>query len=433
MNGRKAIVDTIGTQTRLVVLEDGEPVEFAVSYAGGRQDRLGNLYKARVQTLLRGMHAAFVNIGDEKNAFLSLDDLPPELAGVSAGPARLARRAPLRAGDELIVQIVKEPGGEKGPKVSMNPSLAGRFAVLLPTVSSFGVSRRIDGDGQRERLLPLIRSLAPEGMGIVARTAAREADDAQIAADVQALCERWQQAQALANVKNAPALLYDEGDLAARAARDLNCTVERAPFDDHVESRLQKALRRKVWLQSGAFLAIDRCEAMTMIDVNSGKFIGKKNLAETLLKLNCEAAREIARLIRLRDLGGIIVIDFVDMDTQEDRQTVLETFEQAMRADRAKRRIHGFTSTGLMEMTRRPLWGAAEDQLTQDCPCCGARGYAQSPLAAAHELLRSVRRRRTGGDESVITLHPPQAVAKALYQIGLPPDVVIGEAGKGDQ
>lgn len=429
MAQRRIIADTIGLQTRLVVLEDGEPVEFAVSYANGQEDRLGNLYKARVQKLLRGMNAAFVDVGGEKNAFLSLDDVPPVLR--DAGLSGLEKARALRAGDELIVQIVKEPGGDKGPKVSMNPTLAGRFVVLLPTICSFGVSRKIPEGERREQLLSLIRAAAPEGMGAVARTAAEDAPDDEIREELALLAGRWTQIRESARFYKAPAVLHDEGDLSMRAARDLNCAVEQEIFDERVEARLEKALRRRVWLDSGAFLIIDRCEAMTIIDVNSGKFTGKKNLAETLLKLNCEAAREIARLIRLRDLGGIIVIDFVDMDTEEDRQRVLETFETAMAADRAKRRIHGFTGAGFLEMTRRPLWGAPENALLQPCCRCGGEGRVLSAQAAAHELLRTVRRRRMAGDESVIELKTSSDVAAALLEAGLPGDVELIKDHKG--
>lgn len=425
MSERRIIADRIGCETRLVVLEDGAPVEFAVSYGEGKSGRIGSLYKARVEKLLKGMNAAFVDIGDDKNAFLSLDDLPP--AARDAAVTGRRRNVPLRMGDEIVVQIVKEPGGEKGPKVTMNPALAGRFAVLLPTMESYGVSRKIADERRRDELLTLLGANVPAGMGAIARTAAETVSDEEICQDLATLCESWNDVQAQARFRTAPALVRDESDLASRAARDLNCTVEFAPFDDATESRIEKAMRRRVWLNSGAFLVIDRCEAMTVIDVNSGKFTGKKNLEETLVKLNCEAAREIAKLIRLRDLGGIIVIDFVDMEFEEDRRSVLETFEQALAPDRAKRRIHGFTGAGLLEMTRRPLWGAAENELTEVCPHCRGEGRVESPLAAAHALLRQVRRRRRSGDESIIALKTSGKVAAALREIGLPENVTIAK------
>ena len=425
MNERRIIADRIGNETRLAVLEDGKPVELAVSYADGKAGRIGNLYKARVETLLKGMNAAFVRIGDEKNAFLSLDDIPPAARDAAVTGAR--HKTPLKAGDEIIVQIVKEPGGDKGPKVTMNPALAGRYTVLLPTMASFGVSRRIEDEERRSGLTALLQQAAPKGMGAIARTASEGADESEIREDLAELEAEWAQAQALYRFKNAPALLHDESDLAARAARDLNCEVEFAPFDDATESCIEKALRRRVWLDSGAFLVIDRCEAMTVIDVNSGKFTGKKNLETTLLKVNCEAAREIARLIRLRDLGGIIVIDFVDMALEEDRQSVFNAFEEALAPDRAKRRIHGFTGAGLLEMTRRPLWGAAENELTEVCPRCRGEGRVESPRAAAHALLRQARRRRQSGDESVIALEAGGKVAAALREIGLPENCVIAK------
>lgn len=420
---RKVYIDTIGMETRRLVMEDGVPVEYAVS----RQDaaRLtGNIYLGRVENILKGMHAAFVHIGHDKNAFLSLDDMPPVLRdaeNVSTSKTRI----PLKQGQDLIVQVTKEPGGDKGPRVTMNPTFPGVYAVLLPTVQAIGVSRHIVNPARREALLTIGAQACPEGMGLILRTASEEAAEADIAQEVHQLHEQWQHLYEHAAATRAPALLYAEGDLTIRAERDLHAPILQGPFDASLETRLEKDLGRKVWLSSGAYLVIDRTEAMTVIDVNSGKYTGKKNLNDTLLRLNCEAAREIARQIRLRDIGGIILIDFVDMSTEADRETVLRVFMDASAQDRGKRHVHGFTGAGLLELTRRPAYQPIRDALLSPCPCCHGEGVVSSVFAQAHQLLRQVRQRRLSGDESQVELSVSQPIHDQLMAIGLPDNVAL--------
>ena len=420
MKERKVLLDVLGNQTRRVVLEDGVPVEFAVE-THGHVRLTGNVYLGRVANLLRGMQAAFVDIGLEKNAFLSLDDLPPIAA--DAAEVRVDFHAkPLRPGQEIIVQVVKEPGGDKGPRITMNPTFPGKYLVLLPTLEAVGVSRHIQTEGRREALYNLAQSICPPGMGLIIRTAAEDAPEEAIAAEAETLCGAWLALAEDARTRKAPSLLYDDGSLLSRARRDLNAEITLAPFDEAIEAKLEKALARKVWLPSGAYLVMDHTEAMTVIDVNSGKFTGKRSLGDTLLRLNIEAAKEIARLLRLRDVGGIVVIDFVDMETDEDRQAVLEALQEALSQDRAKHHVHGFTGAGLLEMTRRPVYQPVSEALLAPCPRCHGEGAVPSVDARANALQREIRRRRAAGDESQMTITAPGDVIAALERAGNLPE-----------
>ncbi len=414
MTDRKVYMDRLGNQARLAVVEDGKLVEMAV-WSEGKRQRTGNLYLGRVVNVLPGLEAAFVDVGLDKNAFLPLSDVPPALRAARSGKAR---QRPLRAGEEIIVQVVREPGGEKAPRLTMNPSFPGKFCVLLPTVEATGVSRHVDAPERREALEALARRIRPEGMGVVLRTAADDAEEEAVAADLRRLVSAWEKIAAMAQTAMAPALLYEEEDLAVRAARDLNAPILEQPFDSGLEAQVEKATRRRVWLDSGAYLVFDRCEAMTVVDVNSGKFLGKRGQADTLLRLNCEAAREIARQIRLRDIGGIIVVDFVDMDSESARAQVLQVFEEALSADRAKRHVFGFTGAGLLEMTRRPVFAPLLDTVAAPCPVCAGSGWTCSAEEKAHAMLRGVRRRRAAGDASRIVLSGPTAVMNALRDAG---------------
>lgn len=429
MDGREVWIDTLGRLTRRLVMEDGAPVELAYALAG-EESLVGNLYLGRIVNILGGMHAAFVDVGLAKNAFLSLDDMPGVLR--DADDVRAKKRA-VKAGDAVIVQVTKQPGGDKGPRVTMNPTLPGQFVVLLPTVEAVGVSRHIADEARREALHALGKAVCPSGMGLILRTAAENAGAEEIEREAEALCASWQRLAGYAGATKAPALLHADGDLKAGALRDLGVAgVTEAPLPDAIEAKLDKALRRKVWLNSGGYLIIDHTEALTVIDVNSGKFTGKRSLADTLLKLNIEAAVEAARQIRLRDLGGILLIDFVDMAEDAHKDAVLEAFEGALGTDRAKHHVHGFTGTGLLELTRRPVYQPIEKMLQSVCPCCQGDGNVPSPLAQAQRLLVDIRRRRASGDESVISLDVPRDTLLALQAIGVPEKVTLTSHDKGE-
>lgn len=423
MMERKVYIDTIGQETRRVVVEDGRPVELAITY---RQQSgiVGNIYLGRVMNVLKGMNAAFVDIGLAKNAFLSMDDLPGAMRDVAQAVQKPAGNT-VRAGQEVLVQVVKDAGGSKGPKVTMNITFPGQYAVLLPTVQAVGVSRHIQDTDTRKSLQQLGESALPEGMGVILRTAAETANHEDISAEIGALVDQWQQLSVSVRTQKPPALVWTDGDLEAQARRDLGGEIITGPLPDTMEASLDKLLRRKVWLKSGGYLVIDPCEAMTVIDVNSGKNTGKKTLAETLLALNQEAAVEIARQLRLRDIGGIVIIDFVDMETEEDRDAVLKTFETALQEDRAKHHVHGFTGAGLLELTRRPVFSSLTKETRTDCTCCGGMGTNELPVCTAHALLRHIRRRRNAGDTSEITLHVSSSVAEILHNTPFQDDALI--------
>ena len=346
-------------RSRMAVLEDGIPVELVVTAPGG-EPTVGNLYMGRVINVVPGMQAAFIDIGDEKNAFLPLAEAVP------AGRA-------LRPGDEVLVQVQKNSAGEKGARLTMHWSFPGKYAVLMPTTDSVGVSRHIVDEEARAALM----GAADEGGGVVIRTAAQGAPIEDIRAEIQSLRAAWDALFEKAHAQKAPACVYSAGSLLDRALRDLNAPVTLGDIPPEIEAKLSRALRRKVWLDSGAYLVIDPCEAMTVIDVNSGKYTGKKKLSETLLRVNLEAAKEAARQVRLRDVGGIVVIDFADMDTDGEREAVLAAFLEALAPDRAKRHVHGFTGAGLLEMTRRSLYGPVRN--TRTCPRCHGEGVIQEP------------------------------------------------------
>lgn len=428
---RTVLIDTIGAETRRVVVENGKLVEYAVSYADD-ESLVGNIYLARVQNILKGMNAAFVDLGMPKNAFLSMDDVPG-IAREFVSDNDTSYKKAVKNGQDVIVQIVKEPGGDKGPKVTMNPTLPGGYVVLLPTIPTVGVSRHITDIETRENLQAVGLQKRPQGMGLIMRTASENADVEDIAVEIERLAECWNALTASAQTKRAPALLFDDGDLVNESRRDLQAEPTIGMFDDAIEVQLDKLLRRKVWLKCGGFLIIDKCEAMVVIDVNSGKFSGKRSLDETICALNAEAATEIARQIRLRDMGGIIIIDFVDMKTDEDRQSVLEIFRAAMSADRAKYHIHGFTSAGLMELTRRPLVKPVAEKITEVCSCCHGEGAVSNTDAQAHTLLREIRRKRLAGDVSIIPYKVSSAVASRLRAIGLPDGIMLQEDKGGPQ
>ncbi|HEU5298182.1 MAG TPA: Rne/Rng family ribonuclease, partial [bacterium] len=376
-------------ETRVAVLDQGVLVNL---YLERGEPLAGNIYKARVANVLPGMEAAFVDIGLDRNAFLHVGDIRSQrLAGEeveeSFGKGAIQQR--LRVGQEILVQVTKEPMGTKGARVTTYVALPAYYLVLMPTVNYVGVSRRIEHDPERKRLRQMADGLRPKGMGVIVRTAAEGAEEADLAQDIQFLLQVWNRVEERSKSSRAPSLVYQDLHLIRRVVRDLFTEdVERflidskeefqhvqdllgsfapelkprvqlyrgeTPVFEHtgVERELEKALRRKVWLKSGGYIAIDSTEALTAIDVNTGKFIGSTSLSDTILKLNLEAVNEITRQFRLRDLGGMIVIDFIDMDTEEHRNAVLNEFRKALARDRTHMTVNGFTQLGLVEMTRK--------------------------------------------------------------------------------
>ncbi|RJQ32940.1 MAG: Rne/Rng family ribonuclease [Peptococcaceae bacterium] len=413
----KEILANIGEEeTKVVVLEDKVPVEVHIERSVN-QRLMGNIFKGRVENVLPGMQAAFVNIGLDKNAFLYVEDaLPtrsPEGNGHSGSILGTDIGDILKPGQELLVQIVKEPIGTKGPRVTTHITLPGRYLVLMPMVDYIGVSRRIESEKERERLKGLAYRVKPAGMGIIVRTVAEGVEDDELRQDIALLVKLWRKITSRAAHGAAPRLVHRDLELVQRILRDvftedvdrliINSRSEyekvldllditgphlklKVFFDDRenifedysIDQELEKALKRKVWLKCGGYLVVDQAEALTAIDVNTGKYVGTTNLEDTVLRTNLEAAREIARQLRLRNIGGIIIVDFIDMTQEGHRQQVLQVLEEEIKKDRTKTNILGITQLGLVEMTRKKVRPSLTEVLQRPCPYCEGRGKVLS-------------------------------------------------------
>ena len=459
---REILINVNHGETRAAVLEDKRLVEIHIEREA-HQSVAGNIYKGRVENVLPGMQAAFVNIGLERNAFLYLADAPlyvdarepdGETETVEARPRR-ARPARLHEGQEIVVQVVKDPIGTKGARVVTHPTLPGRYLVLAPSTEYVGISRRIADEAERNRLKAIARRLRPKGMGLIVRTVAEGREEAELEADLRFLLKVWDRVLQKSRRVSAPALLYRDHDLLYRLVRDvfsedLAAVVvdsraeyqkvlelaeslvgpslkdrvklyqgERPLFEEYgVEAELARALDRRVWLDCGGYLVIDRTEAFTSIDVNTGRYIGTTSLADTVLRTNLEAAVEIARQIRLRDLGGIILVDFIDMDRKEDREQVLARLTAELARDRTRTHVLGFTRLGLVELTRKKVREDLYAVLQKPCPYCQGTGRVLSEATMAHRVEREILRlaRSAQGEAILVATHP--AVAAQVIGVG---------------
>ncbi len=419
----KTIVANIDPEeTRMALLEDGELVEVSVERTES-SNIVGNIYLGKVKNVLPGMQAVFVDIGRDKNAFLYTGDVIPKTSGASP-----TANHPLTVGQDIMVQIIKDALGSKGPRATTHLTLPGRYVVLMPTVDYIGISRRIANDAERERLKRLAENVRPPGMGIIVRTVAEGKSEEDLHKDVKYLSDLWATLLSRAKIAHAPLLLYRDVNLVIRIVRDyLTADVDSFVLDDQdaydrvcdllkfsspdlipkvrvhkgkgdvfshfgIDDALEQISQRQVWLKCGGYIVIDRTEALTVIDVNTGKFVGNTNLSETVLKTNLEAAAEIARQVRLRDIGGIIIIDFIDMDKEEHKKNVLATLEATLQRDRTKSNVLGLTALGLVEMTRKKARQNIESLLYMDCPCCQARGRIQSPETVCIQICRELRK-----------------------------------------
>jgi ribonuclease E len=427
--GRYLMVVHVGpTATQIAVLEGRALIEHYVSRPADDTTQIdGNIYLGRVQNVLPGMEAAFVDIGTPKNAVLYRGDLrydDDEVApagdddarptrGHLAGAARKARiEQLLHTGQNIICQVTKNPIGTKGARLTQEVSLPGRFVVLIPDSETYGISKRLPDD-ERRRLRRVLDEIRPAGHGLIVRTAAEGATAEELGRDVGRLLRQWEQVQELARTSRAPQLLYREPDLAVRVIREefnrdyrgvvvddpklyaevkeyvtsitpeladrvelVNPAEEPLPLFERfrVHEQVHKALDRKVWLPSGGSLIIERTEALTVIDVNTGKNVGTSNLEETVFRNNLEAAEEIARQLRLRDIGGIIVIDFIDMEVAANRAEVIRTFREALARDKTRTQVFDISELGLVEMTRKRISEGLVESYSETCPTCGGRG-----------------------------------------------------------
>ncbi|MBI1378634.1 MAG: Rne/Rng family ribonuclease [Frankiales bacterium] len=439
---RTMVVRQRDDRTQIAVLEDGVLVEHYVNRSTGGS-MIGNVYLGRVQNVLPSMEAAFVDVGRGRNAVLYAGEVNWDAAGLEGQPKRI--EAALKSGDSVLVQVTKDPLGHKGARLTAQISLPGRFLVYVPEGQMTGISRKLP-DTERARLKAILRQVVPENAGVIVRTAAEGASEEELRRDVERLAAQWEaiQEKAKAAANNGPTLLHGEPDLAIKVVRDIfnedfgSLVVEGdqawadieeyvtgvAPdladrlhkwvgpgdlFTDYrIDEQLAKALDRKVWLPSGGSLVIDRTEAMTVVDVNTGKFTGQGgNLEETVTKNNLEAAEEIVRQLRLRDIGGIVVVDFIDMVLESNRDLVLRRLLECLGRDRTKHQVAEVTSLGLVQMTRKRIGQGLLEVFSEPCEHCQGRGYHvhSEPVVAKAAAVESEgpagrTRKRRGGEEA---------------------------------
>lgn len=405
--GKKLLVHRQPSGTAVALLEDGRLAEYYREKP--KDDQAGCIYKGRVVNVLPGMRAAFVDIGRQKNAFLYVDDLlDPHLE--KQPPVKPPIDRLVKPGQELLVQVVRESSGSKGAKVTTHYSIPGRYLVYMPHADYVAVSRKIDSEEERARLKAIGERLRRSGEGLILRTVARGAGEADLLRDLEELRGIWNGITSAAGRAEAPSCVYRDLDMVPRMIRDLfNDQVEELLVDDpdqldeirtyvrqfapELEERvrpyrgpepmlvrygvtdmLEKAYRPKIQLESGAYLVVEQTEALTVIDVNTGKYTGSVDLEQTVYETNLKAAEEIARLIRLRDIGGIIIADFIDMETEEHREAVRRRMEESVRMDRTKTVVVGWTQLGLLEITRKKIRSDRDGPDMEPCPYCGGTG-----------------------------------------------------------
>ncbi|MDQ0285507.1 ribonuclease G [Desulfofundulus luciae] len=441
---KEIVINAGEEETRVAVLEDRVLVEMYIERSF-QQRLVGNIFRGRVENVLPGMQAAFVDIGLEKNAFLYVEDALPPRGGNGFHHHGLGTSITdiLKKGQDVIVQIVKEPIGTKGPRVTTHVTLPGRYVVLMPTTDYIGISRRIEQERERERLKELAARLKPEGMGLIVRTVAEGVEEEEFAQDVHMLTRLWRKILHRAGQGPVPNLIHRDLELIQRILRDVftedvdRLTVDSRSeyekimellditspklkykvfleereniFQDYgIEQEIERALKRKVWLKCGGYLVIDQAEALTVIDVNTGKYVGSTNLEDTVLKTNLDAAVEIARQLRLRNIGGIIIIDFIDMQQEGHRRQVLKVLEEEIKKDKTRTNILGITQLGLVEMTRKKVRPSLSEVLQRPCPYCEGRGKVLSEeTVGIHFKSRIIElARRTSADTILVEAHP---------------------------
>jgi ribonuclease G len=458
--GIEIAINRTPQETRVAVLENKVVTELYVDRAK-KKDFVGNVYKGKVVKVLPGMQAAFVDIGLERAAFMHVSDLsvgtePGDILVESdedeKGPefprprrqTVLPIQELLEENQELVVQISKGPIGTKGPRVTSYCSLPGRFLVLMPNVDHVGVSRRIAEEDERSRLKDIMKRIREPGYGYIVRTVSEGVSEEDLKSDVGFLTAMWRDIVKKQEVSSAPAALHTDLDLTLRVVRDLfTKNVKRLLIDskeeceavkefvrlylpdqtsrishydkdeslfDHlgIEMELSRALSRKVWLKSGGHIVIDHAEAMTVVDVNTGRYVGKRDQEETILRNNLEAAREVAYQIKLRGIGGIIIIDFIDMERGRNRDKVYQALVDAMANDKARTRISRISDLGLVEISRERVREDLLRTLSDVCSDCDGRGYTRSALTVVYDMFRDIRRigRAAGQQTVVVGAHP---------------------------
>jgi len=466
---------TLG-ETRVARLENSVVTELAIERAreGGV---VGNIYKGKVVRVLPGMQAAFIDVGLDRTVFMHASDVVRDLStfeddepvktedevvvededkskkrgGRRSRTQREAIEDVLKEGREILVQVEKEPMGTKGARVTSHVSLPGRYLVYLPTVKHVGVSRRIGDAAERMRLKKLLSELHKGPGGFIVRTVSAGMSERELEADIDYLTELWKRIEEKAVVAKAPSLVLPELDVLSRVVRDwfspdidrfvldsaeayeqvrrfvgsfMPDAIERVQlhegsepiFDSFgIEIEITRALGQKVWLKSGGYIIVEQTEALTAIDVNTGRFVGRRNVEDTILKTNLEAVKEIVYQLRLRNLGGIIILDFIDMERHANRTKVYNALKEALKNDRARTTITKISELGLVEMTRKRTREDLRRQLTEPCLYCEGKGYLKSATTVAYEIFREIKRESSDISEKQIVVTCHQAIANVLY------------------
>jgi ribonuclease G len=428
-------------EKRAAVLEDGKLVEF-YREKKRRQEVIGNIYKGKVLRVMPGLESAFVNIGLEKAAFLSMSDMN---FSRTDDPPRIEKL--LKRKDEILVQVLRDPVRNKGVKLTTSISVANSFMVLYPERARSGVSAKIHPVNERKRLKDILDEITPEGCGLIARTnSAGLAKDALISARDD-LMERWRVIQEK-SAASAPKLIYEEEPLFPRLLRDIRqADLEEIVIDNEdirsllpdgippdkltvyngavplfvrygVEAEAEKILNRKISLPSGGYIVIDQAEAFTVIDVNTGHFVGSVDLEQTVLKTNSEAAEEIARALRLRNIGGIIVVDFIDMQNSENREKIRERMNTLLGRDRAKACVVDITPLGLMEITRKRTGDNLSAAIYEPCPYCGGKGMIKDSDSVCSDIFNELKQEAAAGRGKGITIEASAVITDILNNSG---------------
>lgn len=446
---KEIIVNVATRETRVAVIDGGKLIELHLE----REEQVaGSIYKSKVANVLPGMDAAFVDIGLERNAFLYAGDVLPETGDEFPAAKKEAAKNVnikdlLKVGQEVLVQVVKAPRGTKGARVSTRVSLPGRYLVLMPDADNIGISRKIEDKSERDRLKKIADKIKPAGFGFIVRTEAEGKTDKDLAQDMEFLLRMWKQILDKAKTTPPAGIIHQDLSLIYKTIRDVFgsdvhkmlidspdeykkalelCQLlsprlksrialydDPEPIFEHfsVENELDRLLKRKVWLRSGGHLTIDQTEALTTIDVNTGKFIGSTSLSDTILKTNQESATEIARQLRLRDIGGIIIIDFIDMASARDRSHVVSVLEKALKKDRTRTKISNISPLGLVEMTRKRTGATISEVINEACPYCQGHGVILSPESVSIQVEREIKRLAAEVDDEafLVWVHPEVA------------------------
>ncbi len=462
------VINTSAHETRIALIENGTIAELYIERSRVK-GVVGNIYKGKVIRVLPGMQAAFVDIGMEKAAFLYVADVFEAIEdfetfmdgndkkengqdgeGQGLNPMHPIEEL-LQEGQEILVQVSKEPIGTKGARITSHISLPGRHLVYMPTVDHVGISRRIENETERERLKEIVERTRPTAGGFIVRTVSEGKSEEDLQADMLYLTKLWEEVVSRNEKVYAPSLIHSDLDVTQKVVRDIlsedvdrivvdsrpeydkvvqfittfmpkikysiEFYEENEPIFDHfgLEVEISRALGRKVWLKSGGYIIIEQTEALTAVDVNTGRYVGKHNLEDTILKTNLEAVKEIAYQLRLRNIGGIIIIDFIDMEKEVNRDKVFNALEEAMTSDKSKTNILKMSELGLVEMTRKRVRESIGRMMCEPCPYCEGLGYIKSKTTVCQEIFRELRREMLDvhGSKVMLTVHPQ--VADLLY------------------